>query len=60
MSLPEISNLRLYNHIQKYFMEIYIEIKWEGGDTRDKNDICLEWISKHSAEFRQIWHEYQK
>ena len=58
--IPEVYDKYLYNQVQVYFMNIYLEMCKENGDTRDKNEILAEWIEIHSADFRLIWCKNQK
>jgi hypothetical protein len=59
MKVEEINNPQLYNKIQAECMNIYIDFLRKSGDTRDKNLICIEWISLYSVSFRKTWNESQ-
>lgn len=55
VTIPEVFDNKLYNNMQLFFMQIYLEMCIKNGDKRNKNEILAEWIKDHSAEFRLEW-----
>lgn len=59
-TIPNVNDCMLYNHMQVYFIELYLDLCRKNGDVREKNEIVAEWIKTNSAKFRDKWCEYQK
>lgn len=52
-----IKNQVVFLQAQKLQMILYLKMRIETGDKRDKNIILCEWISFNAKQFRENWKE---